>query len=105
MIAECVNISIDITNERIVCRFEDGRKFTLNTDLFTISDFDLVRGVQVRLEEYLRKHFSSYDSMANRARQHASLLSLRNNKVNKKQYLNRAITPTNSGGTKYNNSH
>lgn len=75
---ECVNISIDLTNREIVARYIDDRVFRLKTDLYTISDFDLIPGTAKRLEEHIKRHFSTQNSRPAEAFKHITQLSLRN---------------------------
>ena len=89
MIPECTNISIDLTNGRIVCEFEHHAPLVIPTDLFTIADFNLVRGAEYRITQYLRDNFGSshYGSRANQAREHAKTLAHRNGLVRTKHKI------------------
>ena len=82
---DCTNISIDLTNACVVCTYSDGQTYRIKTDLFMISDFDLIRGVQSRIRKHFNQKTGSYDARSFIAYEHLKTLDLRNGQTVKKQ--------------------
>jgi hypothetical protein len=93
MTNECTNISIDLTNAQVICSYKNGSTLRLDTDLFLMCDFDLVRASQHRIIKALKKKERQkrfqIDGPEQLAIQHTRTLDFHNGLSVKKQRVNR----------------
>lgn len=82
---KCTNLSIDLTRGEIIATFDDDSTFNFKTDLYTIADFDLVRGTAKRIENHIKHHFSHHNSRPVKALNHLKTTCYHNNGLQRKQ--------------------